>query len=167
MLREAPHTHTLEDPQGEVTSTTADNRYTAAMEYAAALEEKSYAQAERIIEVYASVNFQTVLTKSTDFSAIVVLTGAKKELTEIRAMMKQLEALVTAQDATVAALFTKITEGGGGGSGWDANKNKVRPGLHVCAHCKREVYHKDANCLELYSNKEKCYTWWKSIFAKE
>ena len=43
----------------------------------------------------------------------------------------------------------------------------MRPGLHVCAHYKREVYHKDGNCLELEANKAKCYPGWKSVFTKE
>ena len=41
--------------------------------------------------------------------------------------------------------------------------NKVRPGLHVCAHCKRDVYHKDGNCLELAANEVKRYTGWTSV----
>ena len=40
---------------------------------------------------------------------------------------------------------------------------KARPGLHVCAHYKREVYNKDANCLELAANKAKLYTGWAIV----
>ena len=84
----------------------------------------------------------------------------------MRAMMKQLAASVSAQAKTMATLYTKIN-GGGGGAGWNTDKKKARPGLHVRAHCKREVYHKDANCLELDSKKAKRYPGWKIVFAKE
>ena len=69
-----------------------------------------------------------------------MLTGANKELTNIKAMMKQLAALVTAQAAIVAFLSANITDessGGGSGGGQNTDKNKVRPVLHVCAHCKK------------------------------
>ena len=81
-------------------------------------------------------------------------------------MMKQLAASVTSQVATVATLSTKI-HGSGSGAVWKTNKKKSRPGLHVCAHCKCEVYHRDGNVLELESNKAKRYPGWKSIFTKE
>ena len=58
------------------------------MEYAAALEEKANAQVERIIELEASVDDQTVLNKATDFVESAVTTGgANKDLKEIRPMM--------------------------------------------------------------------------------
>ena len=40
----------------------------------------------------------------------------------------------------------------------NTNKKKVRLGLNVCANCKREVYHKEGNILELEVNKAKRYT---------
>ena len=40
---------------------------------------------------------------------------------------------------------------------------KAWPALHVCVHCKREVYHMDRNCLELAANKSKLYTGWISV----
>ena len=58
------------------------------MEYAAALEEKSNTQAERIIELKARVDGQDVLTENAYFPACAVSTGAIKELEEIQAMMK-------------------------------------------------------------------------------
>ena len=67
-------------------------------------------------------------------------------------MMKQLAASVTNQEARVETLSTKIN-GGSSGSGNTTDKKKARPGLHVCAHCKRKVYHKDSNGLELETNK--------------
>ena len=101
---------------------------------------------------------QTVLTKVIEYEASSVKAGGNnKELTELRAMMKKLTALVTAQAATLAALSFK-THSGGGGSKKNTRKKKASPGLHMCAHCKREVYHKDANCLELATNKAKRYT---------
>ena len=93
------------------------------MEYAATLEEKTSTQAELIVEIEASVYGQTVLTKNADNSASAVSTGASKELTEIRAMMKQLAYLVVAQATTVATLSIKMNNGGGGG-GWDTYKKK-------------------------------------------
>ena len=38
--------------------------------------------------------------------------------------------------------------------------------MHVCAHCKHKVYHKDGNCLELETNKAKRYLGWKRVFTK-
>ena len=80
--------------------------------------------------------------------------------------MKQLAASVTNQEARVETLSTKIN-GRSSGAGKTIEKKKARPGLHVCAHCKREVYHKDRNCLELEANKANCYPGWKSVFTKE
>ena len=61
------------------------------MEYAAALEEKANAQVERIIELEASVEGQTVLSKATNFAASSVTTGGdNKDLKELHAAMKQL-----------------------------------------------------------------------------
>ena len=48
------------------------------MDYAAALEEKSNAQAEHIIELEASVDGQTVLTNTTEYAVSVVATGTNK-----------------------------------------------------------------------------------------
>ena len=62
--------------------------------------------------------------------------------------MKQLAASVTAQAVTVATLSTKIN-GGISSSGKTIYKKKEMPGLHTCAHCKREVYHKDGKFFEL------------------
>ena len=93
-------------------------------------------------------------------------TGTNKELSDIKVMMKQLAAYVTAQVASVATLSTKMNSGSSGARKTIYNK-KARPGLHVCAHCKRKVYHKDGNCLELEANKAKRYTGWKRVFTKE
>ena len=64
------------------------------MDYAAVLEENSNAQTECIIELDASVDGQTVLTKNTKYMASTVATGTKKELKEIKATMKQLVAFL-------------------------------------------------------------------------
>ena len=80
-------------------------------------------------------------------------------------MMKQLAAYVNAQATTVATLYTK-TNGGSDVSN-NTNKKKARPNFHVCAYRKREVYHKETNCLDLDTNKAKRYPGWKSVFAKE
>ena len=81
-------------------------------------------------------------------------------------MMKQLTDLFTAHVVTLLDLSTKTNSGDGGGSR-NNNNNKARSILHVCAYCKREVYHKDAKCLDQDSNKAKRYPGWKSIFVKE
>ena len=119
------------------------------MEFAAALEDKANSHAKRIIEIEASADGQTILSEGTVFSAsAVTIRGANKELKEMRATMKQLTASITDQAATLTSLSTK-TKSGGGSSGQNTNNNKSRPGLHVCADCKMEVYHKEVNCLEL------------------
>ena len=81
-------------------------------------------------------------------------------------MMKQLAASVTAKAITVATLSIKMN-GGISGSGKTTDKKTTRPGLHVCANCKCEVYHKNRNCLELEANKLKLYPGWRSVFTKE
>ena len=84
----------------------------------------------------------------------------------MKEMMTQLLDPFTAQAETVANLSTKMNRGSSG-SGKTTDKKKARPGLHMCAHCKHKVYHRDGNCLELEANKEKCYPGWKSVFTKE
>ena len=69
-------------------------------------------------------------------------------MSKIKAIMKQLAASVTAQAVTVATLSTKMN-GGSSSSVKTIDKKNESPGFHVCMHCKREVYHKDGNCLEL------------------
>ena len=54
---------------------------------------------------------QTVLTNTTDYAAIVVATVTNKELNKIKAMMKQLRASVTAQEATVAIIYINMSGG--------------------------------------------------------
>ena len=164
MFRESPHPHTLEATQLGETATAADDSYTAAIQYAAELEKKYDAQAGCIIKIEASVDGQTILIKATYFASIAVSTGANKELKEIRETTNQLATSVTAQAETLAALSISTNSGGGG---WNSNKKKARPGLHMCVHCKREVYHKDANCLEMDTYESKCYPGWKRFFAKE
>ena len=90
VFREAPRPHTLDSPQGYSTATTSDNAFYAEMEYSVALEEKSNVQAKHILELEASVNGQTVLNDTTNYAVIAVSTGTNKELTKIRAMIKQL-----------------------------------------------------------------------------
>ena len=81
---ESPHPQTLETPQEGANNTTIYSSFTAAMEYAAALEEKSNTQAERIIELEASVDGKTVLTETTEYAASAVATGTNKEISEIK-----------------------------------------------------------------------------------
>ena len=115
------------------------------MEYAAAMEDKASTQANSITELEASVDGQTILTKATYFVTSAVTTGkANKNLKELQAMTKQLTDSVTAKATTLADLITKKNSGNGRG-GKITENNKARPGLHVCAHCKREVYHKYGN----------------------
>ena len=78
--------------------------------------------------------------------------------------MKQLSVSVTFQAATVATLSTNINSGG---AGRNTGIKKARPELHVCVHCKQEMYHKDANGLELNCSKAKRCPGRKSVFIKE
>ena len=117
------------------------------------------------MELEARVYGQTFLINTTEYTASVVATGTNKELIEIKAMMKQLAASVTSQAATVATLSTNMN-GGSSGTVKKIDKKKAGPGLHVCVHCKREVYHKDRNCLDLEANKAKRYPGWKSVSTK-
>ena len=152
-FQETPRPHTTKIPYNRETATTADNSFTAAMEYAAALEEKAHAQAKRIIDLEASVDDQTVLTESTNYAASAVTTGgSNKDLKNLRSTMKQLTASFTSQATTLAALSVRTNSGGGG---QNTENKKAQSGLHVCAHCKQEIYHKDGNCLELSANSSK------------
>ena len=69
--------------------------------------------------------------------------------------MNQLTASVASQKAILAVLSVKTHIGSG--SRKNTIMKKVRIGLHVCTHYKREVCHKDGNCLELSANKAKRY----------
>ena len=53
-------------------------------------------------------------------------------------MMNKLTDSVTSQAAALAALSVK-THSGNGSGGKNTEMKKVQPGLHVCAHYKREV----------------------------
>ena len=64
-------------------------------------------------------------------------------------MIKQLTASVTAQAETLASLSIKTNSKGGGGGGEKPNKKKTRPELNLCAHWKKEVYHRESNWLEM------------------
>ena len=81
------------------------------MDYAAALEAKSNAQAKHIIDLEASVDSQTVLTITTEYATSAVATRTNKGLSEIKEMMKQLAASVTVQTATVETLSTNMNGG--------------------------------------------------------
>ena len=59
------------------------------MEYAAELEENAKAQAERIIELEARMDGQTVLTDTTDYAASAVATGTNKEMSDIKSMSER------------------------------------------------------------------------------
>ena len=61
-----PSPHTTKTPYNGSTATTVDDIFTEAMEYAAALEEKSHAQAEHILELEAIMDGHTVFTKATE-----------------------------------------------------------------------------------------------------
>ena len=135
-FRETTRPHTIETPHGGATITAEDDSFTSAIEYALALEEKDHTQAECIIELKASVDGQTVLTESTNYTETAVTTGgAKKDLKNLRAMMKQLTYSITNQDATLVAISISTNSGGGGRK--NTEKKKSLPGLHVCAHCKK------------------------------
>ena len=98
--------------------------------------EKAHVQAEYIIELKASVDVQTVLTESNNYTASAVKTvGSNNYLKDLRAMMKQLTDSVTNQDATLVAISISTNSGGSGRK--NTEKKKSLPGLHVCAHCKK------------------------------
>ena len=93
-----------------------DDNFAVAMDYTAALEEESHAQDECILDLEASMNGQTVLTKATKYVASEVTAGGNnKYLKELRAIMKQLKALVTAQAEILADQSVKTHSGGGSG----------------------------------------------------
>ena len=95
-FQETPRPYTIETQYNGATATTAYDSFAAAMEYTAALEEKAHAQAERIIKIKASVDGHTILTESTNYATSAVTSGGtKKDLKELRMMMKQLTASVT------------------------------------------------------------------------
>ena len=109
---------------------------------------------------------QTVLTNTIEYAASAGAIRNNKELNKIKAIMKQLEASVTNQAATVETFSTK-TNGSISGSRKTTDKKKASPGLHVCAHCKHELYYKDSNCLELEANKSKRCPGCNIVFTKE
>ena len=126
LSRKTPCPQTIKATYDVLTATTAEGRFTAAMECAAALVEKTHAQAERILEIESSMDGQTVLTKATEYTASTVSAGGKNNnLKELREMMNQLKALVTAQGGTLAALSVKIYSGDGGGKKKDRNEESA------------------------------------------
>ena len=78
------------------------------MDYVSALEDQSKAKSERIIELEANMDGQTVLTNTTKYVASAMATGTNKELSEIKEMMNQLAASIIAEAETVASLSTNI-----------------------------------------------------------
>ena len=85
-------------PYDESTATTSDASFTAAMGYAAGLEEKAHTQAKCILELKASVDGQTILTEAINYAASTVTAGGNnKYLKDLRLIMKQLTASVTAR----------------------------------------------------------------------
>ena len=74
-FRETSRPHTIKTPYYGSTATTADGSFAAEMEYAAAKEEKANAQAKRILELEASVDGQTVLTKAAEIAASALTAG--------------------------------------------------------------------------------------------
>ena len=83
-----PHPHTLNTPQGGETDTTTDSSFISEMEYDAALKEKANTQAERIIELEASMDDQNVLIDTTDCAERAVATSTNNKMDKIKAMMK-------------------------------------------------------------------------------
>ena len=136
-----PRSHTTKTPQDGAITTISGGRFVVAKEYAAALEEKSHAQAERIIELEARVDGQTALTDATDYAEKYVTMGvSKKDLNDLRVIMKQLVDSITGQAATLEALSTK-TNSGGGGSGGGKNTDKKNCGQAcTCARTPRGKY---------------------------
>ena len=74
-FQETSRPHTIKTPYYGSTATTVDGSFAAEMEYAAAKEEKANAQAKRILELEASVDGQTVLTKATKYAASALTAG--------------------------------------------------------------------------------------------
>ena len=78
------------------------------MEYAAALEKKRQAQAERIIALKASVKGQNIITNATEYvSSTVTAGGNNKDLKKMREIMKRLTDSVSAQAEKLKALSVK------------------------------------------------------------
>ena len=117
--------------KGGETDTTIHSSFTASMDYDAAPKEKSNTQTERIIEIEAIVDGQTVLTNTNKYAASAVAKGTNKELSDIKAMLKQLADYVTAQATTVETLSIMMN-GVSSGAGKTIEKKKARQGLHLC-----------------------------------
>ena len=136
--------------------------YVVMAEYMVALEEK-------VIELETVVETQSVITDTTDFAASATISNTTAEMAEMRAAAKSTAADLKKLTTLVANMASNNGgggEGGGGGRGGGGGDRRRKGAPHKCKHCKREVYHKDANCLELEANKANRYASWKSVFAE-
>ena len=138
---------------------TAGPAYVVMSEYAAALEEK-------VIELETVAETQSVITDATDFATSATTSNTTAEMAEIRAAAKSTVANLKKLTALVATMESNNGGGGGGRGGAGVGNRRKKGATHKCKHCKREVYHKDANCLELEANKSNRYASWKSVFAE-
>ena len=159
-----PTTMSLGTPPNTSVPETTSPAYVAMSEYAAALEEK-------MIELETVAETQSVITDTTDFAASATTSHITAEMAEMRAAAKSTAADLKKLTALVANMASNNGgggKGGGGGSGGGrgGGDRRKKGATHKCKHCKREVYHKDANCLELEANKANRYASWKSVFAE-
>ena len=130
---------------------TAGPTYIAMSEYASALEKK-------MIELDTVVETQSVITDTTDFSASAKTSNTTMKMAEMRVAAKSTAADLKKLSTLVATMAS--TNGRGRGN------QKKKGATHKYKHCKHEVFHKDANCLELEADKANCYASWKSMFAE-
>ena len=156
---------------GRSTATNADSDYTAAMEYAAALEDRSNKQEGRVLGLEESLNSHITLTLPTDLAASVAAstTATSTAATKMATMRDMIQSLA----ASVTTLSSKtLSKGNSGGSkgcngGGGGNAATQTPGTHKCANCQYWVKHKDANCYKLEANAEKLFPGWVSRLTKK
>ena len=103
-----------------------------------------------------------MITDTTDYSASATTSNTTMEMSEMQATAKSTVADLMKLTALVVTMASTNSGGGCGGR----SDQKKKSATHKRKHCKHEVYHKDANCLNFEANKANRYASWKSVFAE-
>ena len=85
--------------------------------------------------------------------------------------MRERTTTATLQMAKLTAAIPAIATSGGNGGGGERKPNRdggprKKREPHTCKHCKRAVYHKDDNCMELPANATDQHDGWVSYLAQ-